>query len=196
MKPRMSDAHRSEPIDVWRADHVAFRRLLDLLEKEVDAFHAGGEPDYPLMLDILHYLRDYLDLSHHPREEVAFARLALREPKLKSVIAQRMQEHRGIAAAAEQLIRYLDEAVDGAMIPRTDLEQAAAGYLAGYRQHLAAEEDLLLPHAARLMTPEDWEAMAAAAPVAPDPSSGDGLVARYQELRRAGTRQQDWAAAA
>ena len=195
MRTCTADAHRIEPIDAWHADHLSFKRLLDLLEKEVVAFHAGGEPDYPLMLDILHYMRDYLDLSHHPREDAAFGRLALRDSKLKGLIAQRMQEHRSIAVAADQLIRYLDEVIDDALIPRTDLEQAAASYIVSYRQHLAAEEELVLPRAAQLLTPEDWAAMAAAAPSALDPLCGDGFDSGYRELRRASTPHGDHAAA-
>jgi hemerythrin-like domain-containing protein len=195
MRTGTADANRIEPIDAWRADHLSFKRLLDLLEQEVVVFHAGEEPDYPLMLDILHYLRDYLDLSHHPREEVAFGRLAQRDPELKGLLAQRTQEHRRIAVAADQLIRYLDEVIDDALIPRTDLEQAAASYIVSYRQHLAAEEELVLPRAAQLLTPEDWAAMATVAPNAIDPMCGDGLDTRYQELRRAGARHQDRAAA-
>ena len=56
----------TEPISAWHADHVNFARLLDLLERQLAAFHAGEQPDYALMLDIVHYLRHYPDRFHHP----------------------------------------------------------------------------------------------------------------------------------
>lgn len=189
MKPRAAELRRSSPIEAWHADHAAFERLLDLFDKEVMAFHAGEEPNYPLMLDILSYLRDYLDLSHHPREEVAFALMAQRDSRLTIQVNRRLQEHRVIGAAADRLIKCLNDVVDGDMIPRSELEQAAATYLVYYRNHLAAEEQSIIPHAEQLLTAEDWAAVAAAAQPAKDPLSGDGFDSRYQELRRAVARQ-------
>ena len=47
----------AEPIAAWHADHVNFARLLNLLERELIAFHAGEKPDYALMLASVYYLR-------------------------------------------------------------------------------------------------------------------------------------------
>ena len=52
---------------------------------------------------IVAYLRDYSDRFHHPREEVAFARLAKRCPDLELVLSRLSQEHRVIAHAGEAL---------------------------------------------------------------------------------------------
>ena len=49
----------AEPIAAWHADHVNFARLLNLLERELIAFHAGEKPDYALMLASVYYLRHY-----------------------------------------------------------------------------------------------------------------------------------------
>jgi hemerythrin-like domain-containing protein len=117
----------ADPIAIWRADHVRFARLLDLVERELAAFHDGGQPDYGLLLDIVHYLRHYPDRFHHPREDVAFTRLG---------------------------------------------------------HHLAAEEQQVVPRAGERLSPDDWAAVAAAAPVGPDPLFGDDSEARYRELRR------------
>ena len=54
-------------IEAWRIDHSYFRRMLALLQKRVDAFQLGNEPNYFLMLDIISYLRDYSDQVHHRR---------------------------------------------------------------------------------------------------------------------------------
>ena len=53
-----------------------------------------------------------------------------------------------------------------------------------YRHHLAAEEEHVVPRAGEVLTPEDWAAVAAAAPASPDPLFGDDSEARYRELRR------------
>ena len=82
----------AEPLAAWHAEHVNFAQLLDLLEAQVGAFHRGERPNYHLMGDIVHYLRSFADCVHHPREDVAFARLAEREPAMELMINRLLQE--------------------------------------------------------------------------------------------------------
>ena len=99
-------------------------------------------------------------------------------------VARRLQEHRVIAAAGETLLGVLEAVAEDALIARSAVETAAATYLVYYRHHLAAEEGHVVPHAGRMLTAEDWAAVAAAAPAATDPLFGDESAARYRELRR------------
>lgn len=153
-----------DPIAVWHSDHVRFARLLDLLDAEVARFHAGESPDYDRMHDIVQWLREYSDTLHHPREDVAFERMAARDPALALQINRLLQEHRVIAHAGEALLELLDGAAGGTTMPRTDIEAAAATYLVYYRNHMATEEREMLPRAARLLGDADWAAVAAAVP--------------------------------
>jgi hemerythrin-like domain-containing protein len=173
-----------ETLAVWHAEHVNFARLLDLLETQVAAFHKGSRPNYDLMVDIVYYLRNYTDRFHHPREDVAFARIVEREPKMTLVINRLLQEHRVIAAAGDELFKRLNEVAADAIAPRAALEAAAATYLVYYRHHLATEEREVIPRAEQLLKREDWAAVAATAPAASDPLFGDNVEARFVELRR------------
>jgi len=173
----------ADPITLWHAEHVDFSRLLDLLEGQVAAFHDGKSPNYELMLDIVSYLREFPDRTHHPREDAAFARLLAHDPTLSLPINRLLQEHRVIAVAGEELLTLLNEVVDGALIARASVEAAAATYLAYYRHHLATEEREILPRAASLLTPQDWNFVAGAVSHGPDPLFGDAPDDRYRELR-------------
>lgn len=174
----------AEVLAVWHAEHANFARLLDLLEMEVTAFHGGEGPDYHLMVDIVSYLRSFSDRFHHPREDVAFARLVDRDPGMELAINRLLQEHRVIANAGDELLKRLNDAAKDVMIPRAALEAAAATFLVYYRHHLATEEREVLPRAAQLLTVEDWAAVAAAIPTGPDPLFGDQVKARFRKLRR------------
>jgi hemerythrin-like domain-containing protein len=174
----------AEALAAWHQEHVHFARLLDLLEKEVAAFHADEHPNYQLMVDILDYLRYYPDRFHHPREDAAFALLVARDPELELPIARRLQEHRVIAAAGEALLAHLQAVIEEAVVARSALEAAAATYLVYYRHHLAAEEREVIPRAVRLLGPSDWAAVAAAVPAGADPLFGADSAERYRELRR------------
>jgi len=174
----------ADAIAMWHAEHVDYSRLLDVLEEQVAAFHAGRDPNYSLMLDVVSYLRHFPDRFHHPREDAAFARLVELDPRLQLPINRLLQEHRVIAAAGEELLKRLNEVVDGASIARETLEAAAAVFLVYYRYHMATEEMEVLPRAAKMLTRDDWRIVASAVSSAPDPLFGDGVEERYRELRK------------
>lgn len=171
------------PVNRWHSDHSKFALLLDLLEQQVDAMHKGGTPNFALMYSIVHYLRHNPDRSHHPREDIAFARMVEHDPDLQLQVARRMQEHVVIAAAGEKLLTCLNEVLTGPVTDRAALEAAAATYLVYYRHHLEAEEREVIPRAMDLLTLADWKAVAAI-PSEPDPLFGADVDARYCELRK------------
>ena len=174
----------ADPVAVWHAEHMRFVSLLDFIEQQMSAFHEGKDPDYQLMYDVVFYLHHYADHYHHPREDVAFARLVKRDPGLRLPINRLLQEHRVLETAGETLLKYVDDILEDRVIQRATVEAAAATYLVYYRHHLAVEESEVLPHASRNLKPDDWAAVAAAVPVAPDPLFGDDVGERYRELRK------------
>lgn len=170
-------------VDSWHLEHKRFARLLDLLEAQLLEFQGGGSPDLDTMRDIVHYLHDYADRFHHPREDVAFAALVHREPKLEPVIRRLLQEHRVIGHTGESLLDLLDEVASDAMVSRAGLEATAATYLAYYRNHLNTEERDILPRAAQVLEASDWQRVAAALPEGPDPLFDAQIAERYRTLR-------------
>lgn len=148
----------------WHAEHRHFEALLGRLQNELDAFAMGERPNYALMLDILTYLTEYCDRVHHPRENVAFERLERHFPELALPLARLRQEHRVIAHAGETLRGQLASILDGALVPRAQVEVAAATYLAYYRRHIAQEEGEILARAQAVLSPDDWEAVRQAVP--------------------------------
>jgi hemerythrin-like domain-containing protein len=172
------------PVDLWHTEHMYFSRLLNLLQREVEIFETGQTPKYELMLDVITYLRSYSDRFHHPREDVAFARLARHCPDMELALARLRQEHRVIANAGERLLGAVTAILDDALVPRAEVEAAAATYLVYYRHHIATEEQDVLARAEDTLTPEDWDAVNAAVPAEPDPLFGVNPEEHYRELRR------------
>ena len=171
-----------DPIKAWHEEHMYFKRLLRLLQEEVDVFASGDEPNYQLMHDIISYLRDWGDTYHHPREDEAFKRIARRRSDRQLPIARLVQEHRVVARAGEELEQMLEEVEAGSIIPRAQLEVAAATYLVYFGNHIGKEEEEILPLAAEVLTASDWEAVKAAAPSRNADFIGEPLE-RFRELR-------------
>jgi hemerythrin-like domain-containing protein len=136
------------------------------------------------MLDICDYLEHYPDRFHHPREDVAFAQLALRDPSLAERVDRLKHEHRIIAWVGKQFTALLEGCIDGSLVGRADVEACASMYLVYYRQHLNEEEREILPAAEKLLTAQDWAEVAAALPDGRDPLFGDEFLDRFRELRR------------
>ena len=156
----MSDtAAMAMPISAWHNDHVYFNELLGRLRAELDVFHRGERPDYERMCEIVTYLRDYGDAVHHPREGVAFARLAQRCPDMELALARLEQEHRVIAQAGQRLLEHIEAILGGAMVPRAQVESVLATYLVYYGNHIAKEEEDVLTRAAGVLTAADWDAV-------------------------------------
>jgi len=174
----------SDPAGAWRAEHAYFRSLLRLLQRELDVFHGGGRPNYELMLDIISYLREFGDRVHHPREDVAFARLAKRCPDLALPLARLRQQHAVIAHAGEVLAELLAEALDDALVKRAEVEIAAATYLVYYGNHIAQEDEDIVGRAEQALDAADWEAVRNAVPAIADPLFGESPAERYRALRR------------
>jgi hemerythrin-like domain-containing protein len=173
----------TDPIAQWHADHANYALLLDVLDEQMLAFHGGEQPNYATLLDIVTYLRDWPDRFHHSAEDAMLAQLALRDPSMQLPIARLLQEHRVIAEAGEALRSRLEEVIAGSVMPRADVETAAAVYLAYYRHHLASQEATVLPRAAKILTAQDWELVANIGLPGPDPLFGDPAEERYRELR-------------
>jgi len=172
------------PLSVWHEDHIHFARLLDLLEEQVILFDRGERPNYGLMSLIIYYMRSFGDRVHHPREDVAYARLVERDPGMEIVVNRLQQEHRVIATVGEALSNRLEEAQGDVVSSRSALEAAGAMYLVYYRNHLSTEERHVMPRAAQLLTPEDWAEVDAAVPASDDPLFGEHVEQRFAMLRK------------
>jgi hemerythrin-like domain-containing protein len=179
-----SDMAAFDPIALWHAEHVNFAALLDLLEAEVDRFSRGQAPDYELMLDIMFYMTHYPDALHHPKEDLAFLRIAGRDPGVRAVVQVLGEQHSLLKREGDALVVALDDIVNGAITARHHVEAPARAYIAAFRRHVDIEEAQILPLAAALLDRDDWAAIDGAMPKLDDPLFGQTQDARYAALRR------------
>lgn len=161
---------RAHPqLEALEADHRNFQRLLRVFESELAQFHDAGQPDYGVMCDIMHYVTNFPDRTHHPTEEIIFERLLRLDPAARGPIEEIRQEHERLAGAGAELLRLLDEILSDAFIARDSVESPARAYVKMLREHMTKEESELFPRAAARLSPADWEAIAAVTRRLPDP---------------------------
>ena len=67
-------------IDILLDEHQNIEKLLLVLEHELEVFDRSGRPDYEILQSIIQYFQDYPESCHHPKEEMIFEKLKLRDP--------------------------------------------------------------------------------------------------------------------
>src|SRR5437762_1608989 len=174
---------------LWRAEHVNFTRLLDLLGDQLEVFHAGGMPRYELMLDIMYYTTHYSDVLHPPMEDLAFAKMKARNKEIAPKVDALIGQHVSLRELGEKLTRNLDGIVNGSILPRESVEASASEYATHLRNHMRREETEILPLAAKLLQDKDWSEIDGAIRHSEDPLFGSSAEARYAALREQIARQ-------
>src|SRR4030095_7642126 len=137
----------SDTLAQWHDEHVNFGKLLDLLERQLDVFHAAETPHYELMLDIMFYMTHYPDVLHHPREDLAFACIRERDKSAAAIVDRLSRQHEHLRKLGENLVIALGDIVNGSIASRASVEAPAREYLSAFRDHMDLEEQKVLPMA-------------------------------------------------
>jgi len=168
----------------WHTEHVNFARLINLLETELDRFHNDDSPNYELMLDIMFYMTHYPDVIHHPREDLAFARIKERAKSAGPTVDELTQQHTHLRHLGESLVEGLTDIVNGSISSRESVETPGRSYVASFRS-----QKEILPMAAKLLDARDWAAIKSAVAHIDDPLFGKFAAKRYAALHQQISRQ-------
>ncbi len=179
----------------WQIEHGNIKRLLDFLERELRVVREGGEAQLHSIHGVIDYLLHFSDRYHHAREQLAFAFLAQKVPGLRTTVDRLLGEHKRTGALGAELCALLSAVMFPDAAQRARIEALLAAYLAIYCEHVVVEERDILPRAAEVLSEEEWQDVARAAPLGPDPfrahgarrhdpSFGSEAEARYRELLR------------
>ena len=179
----------SDTLAQWHTDHLNFAKLLNILEAELDLFHKGDTPNYELMLDIMFYMTHYPDVLHHPREDLAFAKIKEREKSAGLTVDELSEQHVQLRKIGEELVRGLSDVVNGSISMRGSIETPGRAYVTNFRSHMRTEEKEILPMAAELLQDNDWSEIKAAIQHIDDPLFGEAAEKRYAAIHQQIARQ-------
>jgi hemerythrin-like domain-containing protein len=160
-------------------DHRNMRLLLDIVEEEMNGYWEGRVPDFDLLRMIAEYTLHYPDLVHHPREDLVFERLVMRDPGAKAVIGDLVEEHRRLAELTRRFAAAIGNAARDVELPREWLDSLAREYLLANRLHMQVEEEHFLPRALAMLTEEDWASVDERLAHADDPVFGEKVAEAY-----------------
>ena len=178
-----------DTLALWHTEHANFAKLLNLLDSQLALFHGGKSPDYELMLNIMFYMTHYSDVLHHPKEDLVFAKIRERERGVAGTVDELAIQHAHLHKSGQELVRQLDEILNGTISSRESVEAVAREYVGTLRDHMRIEEDEILPLAGTLLTKRDWAAIHAAIEHFEDPLFGKHPERRYHGLHQQISRQ-------
>jgi hemerythrin-like domain-containing protein len=163
-----------ESIGILKDEHRSISAVLLGLKHLADmAQDARFKPEFQVFRSMLRYIDEYPERLHHPKEdEHLFARLVLRAPEAKKLVAELQEEHAQGARLIRELERKLLFFEEGWPAGGAEFEGAVDAYADFHWKHMRKEETQLLPLAERHLTEEDWRAIDAAFARNRDPIAG------------------------
>ena len=161
-------------LQVIRDEHQALAAMLRSLGLLLSKTRRENQaPDFWLIRAMLFYLDEFAERLHHQKEsELLFPAVRAQAPELGAVLDRLDDDH----ARGEQAIRELEHDLLAFEVVgeerRAKFEKAFEAYSRSYLEHMAAEEQHVLPAAQRLLSAEQWSTLDAAFESNRDPLTG------------------------
>lgn len=171
-------------IEVLLDEHRNIKKLLHVLQQELDAFDRSHSPDYEILQAIIEYFLDYPEGYHHPKEDILFEKLKLRDPAIAKRIGDVEDEHEVESKRLARFARAVDDVLAGREVLRQTFHDVVREFIEHQRKHMDKEELMLFPAAVNALKAEDWADIDARLNNRKDPLF-DGVGQRkYQALQK------------
>jgi hemerythrin-like domain-containing protein len=173
-------------LDVIQDEHQALSAMLRSLSMLLSQARRQGQlPDFEVLRAMLFYVDEFPERLHHSKEsQWLFPRLREKAPELGPVLDKLDRDH----ATGEKAIRDLEHALLAFEVlgdsRRAAFESAVERYIGFYLEHMATEENELLPAARRCFSEADWAELDAAFAANRDPLTGHEPEEGYRPLFR------------
>jgi hemerythrin-like domain-containing protein len=166
-----------------RAEHTSMDRLLRILEKQIEVFESGGQPDYEITQHIILFFLDFPDQCHHPREDLVAEKLLELWPKRAERLRDLAHQHEELGALTQRVADIIRRVLDEAELPREQVIRAAREFVSSQRHHMEMEEVHFLPLADELLSEVHLNDMDAEIFRREDPLFGPKTEKHFEMLR-------------
>ncbi len=173
---------RMQALRIISEDHSNLWRLATTIDHVAEEIEAGEKVDPAFFRSVFDYIEQFVDRSHHPKEDdFLFRLLRLRSDKAAAILDPLQEEHREGPHKLQALRTCVAQAASGALEP-TELAVLLRAYTAGLKSHIRVEEKFAMPLAREVLTAEDWAEIDGAFLDNDDPLFGEKAKAEFREL--------------
>ena len=153
---RGRDPSMTRIIELLLEEHRNIKKLLHVLEQELNVFDHSDQPDYEILRAIIEYFQDYPESYHHPKEDMVFEKLKLRDPTVAKRIGDVQEEHQVESKRLQQFAHAVDDVLAGREYLRQEFHDVVHDFIKHQHEHMDKEELMLFPAAVSALQPEDW----------------------------------------
>ena len=171
-------------VDILLEEHQNIEKLLLVLEHELEIFDRSGRPDYEILQTIIQYFQDYPENCHHPKEELIFEKLKLRDPAAARRFGDVEAEHAVETRRLRSFARAVQYILADQEFLRETFHLAVHDFIEHQREHLKKEERLLFPAALKALQSEDWAAIDARLDDRKDPLFDSVVEEKFHNLQK------------
>ena len=143
-------------IETLREEHRNIEELLLVLEHELSVFDRNERPDYEVIQGVIRYFEDYPDCCHHPKEDMIFDKLKLRDFVAAESVGDLEAEHQNEGKRLRRVAQVVRSILTDHDILRQTFHNTMRDFIDLERKHLEMEERVLFPIAIKTLRPEDW----------------------------------------
>ena len=164
-------------------EHKYMSKLLDVVSEQLDALQQGLTPDYSIMSDVVFYLENISDRSHHPREDIIYKRLVEVDESYRTDIESLFIGHETIAQKTTVLLQSLKKVIADESVENIEsVKFHCEDYLSTLHGHMDVEERKIFPRVLELFNEEEWTDIISDIQPNNDPLFGKKVEHRYQNL--------------
>jgi hemerythrin-like domain-containing protein len=174
----------SNIIQILLEEHRNIDKLLLVLEHELEVFDRSEEPDYEILQAVIQYFQDYPESCHHPKEDMVFEKLKVRDSTAANSIGDVEAEHQVETKRLRRLVEAVEEILAGREFLRQTFHDVVHDFIEHQRQHMDKEERLLFPAAVQGLRPDDWAELDARLNDQKDPLFNGVIETKFQALQR------------
>jgi hemerythrin-like domain-containing protein len=174
----------SKIIEILLEEHRNIEKLLLVLEQELQIFDRSERPDYEILQAIIQYFQDYPETCHHPKEDMVFEKLKVRDPAEAKRVGDVEGEHEVEGERLQRFARAVEDILAGREFLRQAFHKVAYDFIEHQRQHMVKEEQQLFPAAVKRLRSEDWAEIDARLGDRKDPLFNGLIEKRFHALQR------------
>ena len=171
-------------IEILIEEHRNIKTLLHVLEQELKLFDQADQPDYQIFRAVIEYFQAYPENYHHPKEDVVYKKLELRDPAIAKRIGDAEAEHEVETNRLREFAQAVEDILGGRELPRQAFHNVVHEFIEHQRQHMDKEERLLFPAAVESLRPEDWADIDARLNDQKDPLFNGAIETKFHALER------------
>lgn len=142
-----------------RLEHGNLSKLLGLIEDQVALADAGKQMDAELLCLASEYFSDYPDRCHHPKEDLVYKVLSIRNSDSCAGLHDLTADHRRLHELAKAFAAAVRRLREEPRAPGANPREVILEFARHYRQHMQLEEEQFFRLAEERLSKDDWDTL-------------------------------------